>query len=194
MDRLQFLCLLSLLLTHTHGLTARSSPSVAHAPSTPSTPSTQAGSLEKPFLFSKALYTSMGVQDDVWFFWRDMGVIIGWICGLLYMVCFNCGIPQTQYWLWLFILLAAALVWELEVLAILIWCVLFCFDIHPFRPKDPYAQIPTQDPAPPPTAAPQSTAAPDATVTQMNSVAAVTIDLSSLPILANRAGSMRKNM
>jgi hypothetical protein len=154
MDRLQFLCLLSLLLTHTHGLTARSSPSVAHAPSTPSTPSTQAGSLEKPFLFSKALYSPMGVQDDVWFFWRDMGVIIGWICGLLYMVCFNCGIPQTQYWLWLFILLAAALVWELELLAILIWCVLFCFDIHPFEPKDPYAPVPTQDPAPPPTAAP----------------------------------------
>jgi hypothetical protein len=187
MDRLQFLCLLSLLLTHTHGLTARASPSVARPPSTLSTPSTQAGSLEKPFLFSKALYTSMGVQDDVWFFWRDMGVIIGWICGLLYMVC-NCGMQRMQYWLWFFLLLAAALVWELEVLAILIWCVLFCFDIHPFRPKDPYAQIPTHDPAPPPTAA------PDATVTQVNSVAAVTIDLSSLPILANRAGSMRKNM
>ena len=113
----------------------------------------------------------MGVQDDVWFFWRDLGVIIGWICGLLYMVCCNYDMPRTQYWLWLFILLAADLVWELEVLAILIWCVLFCFDIHPFRPKDPYAQIPTQDPLPPPTAAPATETANTA------GVAAVKIDV-----------------
>ena len=66
----------------------------------------------------------MGVQDDVWFFWRDMGVIFGWICGLLYMVCFNCGFPRTKYWLWLFILLAADLVWELELLALSILLVI----------------------------------------------------------------------
>jgi hypothetical protein len=190
MDRLQFLCLLSLLLTHTQGLTARAPPSVAHPPSSPSTPSKQAGSLEKPFLISKALYSPMGVQDDVWFFWRDLGVVIGWICGLLYMGCFASGMSRTQYWLWLFLLLAADLVWELEVLAILIWWVLSCFNKDPFRPKDPSAPIPTQDPEPSPTAAPPPTAAPNATV----SVAAVTIDVSSLPILANRAGLMRKNI
>jgi hypothetical protein len=121
----------------------------------------------------------MGVQDDVWFFWRDMGVIIGWICGLVYMMC-NCGIPRMQYWLWLFLLLAAALVWELELLALLIWSVLFCLDIHPFRPKDPYAQIPTRDTAP-------LTAAP-----ATENVAAVRIEIP--PPNPPPTPSMRKNM
>jgi hypothetical protein len=118
----------------------------------------------------------MGVQNDDWFFWRDLGVIFGWIWGLGYMMC-QCDLPSRQYWPWVFLLLTAALVWELEVLAILIWCVLFCLNIHPFRAEDPYAPVPTQDPVPPSTPEP----------------AAVTIDVSSLSIPANRTDPMQKN-
>jgi hypothetical protein len=115
-----------------------------------------------------------------------MGVIIGWICGLLYMVCFNCGFSRTKYWLWLFILLAAALVWELELLALLILSVLFCLGKPPFESNDPYAQIPTHDPAPPPTAAPATETANTA------DVAAVKIDVP--PQNPPPTALVRKNM
>jgi hypothetical protein len=117
-------------------------------------------------------------------------MLFGWFVVLVFLGC-TCQNSKPECGHCSFLLFFAVVcVWEFALaaglLGVFVWSAIqYC--------KPSYTPVPTQAPAPPP-APPPTDASSSIAVPAVSSVAAVTIDVSSLPILANRAGSMRKNM
>jgi hypothetical protein len=68
----------------------------------------------RPFLFSQALYSAMGVHDCGWWLGRDIATVVWWAYVLFYAWQYwkSRETVSLSFWLWLVAGLVAGLFWE----------------------------------------------------------------------------------